>query len=250
MADIVTTSVNGLAQTLNYAPISFLFNAAAIAANFFRPPDRVTLDIITVDATIQEIHSAEAEITEHPIERGANITDHIRPKLKCYTIEGIITNTPLDENGEISDAARNAALALGVALPVVPVNSTLDVIRTGGLSRAKATFYVLQRLVDAAQTITIHTPLRDYPSMALESVSVIRGIETSRGGIRFQAVCKEIRTVDALKTVTSSLPASAQPAKDMGTQNAAAASDKVKAPSVSAIKSLTNLLGWTRPRGG
>jgi hypothetical protein len=244
MALPINTSVDGVTKTPGYAPISFLFNAAALIAGLLKPPDRVRLDVITVDATMQETHAAEAEVTEHPVEQGANITDYIRPKLKRYTIDGIISNTPIGPNGDIIDAAQTGALALGITLP------SGDILRGTEVNRAKATFKKLQDIVDASQTITIHTPLRDYPSMAIESVTVVRDAEMSRGGIRFQAVCKEIRTVAALKTTTSSLPDSAQPANDMGTQNPPAASDKVKTPAVSAIKSFTNSIGWTRPRGG
>ena len=33
------------------------------------------------DATVRDSHEASATITEHPVEEGADISDHIRPDL-------------------------------------------------------------------------------------------------------------------------------------------------------------------------
>src|SRR6266850_6876576 len=190
MADFVS-SISGNAQPPQYQPISFLFNAGALGLGLLKPPDRVRLDVITVDAAMTETHTLEAEVTEHPVEQGANITDHIRPKLKRYTIDGIISNTPIGPTGELSDALHTGALALGVTLPNFPTSYDLDLARSAGATtRAKATFEKLVELVDAGQPIIIHSPLKDYPNMALESVQVIRDGQLSRGAIRFQAICK------------------------------------------------------------
>jgi len=248
MNDFVTT-VSGQFTQPQLQPISFVFNAGALAIGLLHPPDRVRLDVITVDATMNETHSMEAEVTEHPVEQGANISDHIRPKLKRYTIDGIISNTPIGPAGDLTDALHTGALAVGVTLPTIPNSYDVDLARSAGsTTRAKATFEKLLDLVDAAQVITVHTPLKDYPSMALESVTVVREPHLSAGGIRFQAVCKEVRTVEALKTGTSALPASAQPSKDLGTQNPGGAADKIKERAVSTLKSITNTVKWTRPR--
>jgi hypothetical protein len=114
--------------------------------------------------------------------------------------------------------------------------------------RTKAVLEKLVALVEAGQIITIHTPLKDYPSMALESVSVVRDANMTSGAIRFQAVCKEVRTVEALKTKVSALPDSAQPAKDLGTQNPTSLTDKVKGKVTSLLKAGTNFVGWTDAR--
>jgi hypothetical protein len=248
MADFVT-AVSGNAHPPQLQPISFVFNAGALGLGLLKTPDRVRLDVITVDATMQETHTFEADITEHPVEQGANITDHIRPKLKHYSIDGIISNTPIGPTGDLSDALHTGALALGVTLPTFPTSYDADLARSAGsTTRAKAVFEKLIALMDAAETITIHTPLKDYASMALESISVVRDQHLSSGAIRFMAVCKEVRTVAALKTVTSALPDSAQPSKDLGTQNPTGASDKIKGRAVSGIKSFTNSIGWTDAR--
>src|SRR5713101_5273233 len=107
--------------------ISLLVNAAGIAAGALRPPFRTSispgglptpaipavalLDVITIDATLQEVHKADAEVTEHPVELGADITDHVRPKPVELRIEGIISDTPIDDS--LLNAAARAIPVLG-----------------------------------------------------------------------------------------------------------------------------------------
>ncbi len=241
-------AVSGLRPPIAFQPLSFLFNASSLGLSALRPPDRVVLDTITVDATLSEEHSTEVDVTEHPIEDGANVTDHIRPQLKLLKIDGIISNTSLGLTGPLADALGIASLATGVTLPTGAIGGVVDLIKTGGLlNRAQAAFQQLQELADRGQPIIIHTPLRDYASMAIKSLNIVR--DPALGdGIRFLAVCREIRTVSS-KTVTSLLPASAQPAKDLGSQSPAGASAKVSGPAVSGLKTITNTIGWTRPRG-
>jgi hypothetical protein len=160
-----------------------------------KPPDRVRLDVITVDATMQETHAAEAEVTEHPVEQGANITDHIRPKLKRYTIDGIISNTPIGPTGDLSDALQTGALALGITLP----SGDIDAAALRGEPRAKATFEKLLRARGRGQTITIHTPLKDYVRWRSRA-SPSSATRRCRRRDPLPGVCKEIRTVAALKT--------------------------------------------------
>ena len=54
------------------------------------------LSALEFDATLSEVHSASATVTEHPVEKGAAITDHVRPQLDRVQLEGLITNTPIN----------------------------------------------------------------------------------------------------------------------------------------------------------
>lgn len=64
--------------------------------------------VIEFDATLSEQHTSSAQVTEHPVETGANITDHVRPMLDKVQLEGFITNTPINSLAE--EAVRNAGL--------------------------------------------------------------------------------------------------------------------------------------------
>ncbi len=53
---------------------------------------------VTFDATERETHVGTALISEHPIETGGNVTDHVRAENDSLQLDILITNTPLSEN--------------------------------------------------------------------------------------------------------------------------------------------------------
>lgn len=53
------------------------------------------LRVIAFDCTIRTVHSGEAEVTEHPVELGADISDGARPRNRRILIEADVTNTPV-----------------------------------------------------------------------------------------------------------------------------------------------------------
>ncbi len=50
---------------------------------------------LALDCTVTETHTATSTVTEHPVESGANITDHIRPDPVQLSITGIVSDTPI-----------------------------------------------------------------------------------------------------------------------------------------------------------
>lgn len=54
-----------------------------------------TFGELTLDATISETTDITAEATEHPVEEGVNVTDHVRPGLLRIQLDCIVTNTPI-----------------------------------------------------------------------------------------------------------------------------------------------------------
>jgi hypothetical protein len=70
------------------------------ASETSRDPDtggdtlEVTVGELEIDATITEISDITAEATEHPVEEGANVTDHVRPGLLRIQLECVVSNTP------------------------------------------------------------------------------------------------------------------------------------------------------------
>lgn len=238
-------SVDGVGAQQKYAPVSLIFSAAMVGAGMLDPPDRVVLDAITVDAMIEEEHEATVDVTEHPVEKGADITDHIRPRLRSLRLYGIISNTPLGFPEPVAGAIQLAALATGVTVPSGLIQSAVDLMKSGGLFlRVKAAFDQLQQLVDNAVPVTLHTPLKDYTNVAICSLRIVR-----RSGlgdaIEFTAYLKEVRTVDSL-TVTTDVPAN-QPSKNIGTQGTSSSS-KITTPAISVLKAGTNALGITKAK--
>jgi hypothetical protein len=60
--------------------------------------DGVT-NVIFFDATMSEQHEGLAEVTEHEIERGADLADHVKPLRPSLALEVMISNTPIPNRG-------------------------------------------------------------------------------------------------------------------------------------------------------
>jgi hypothetical protein len=51
--------------------------------------------VFRFDVVTTETHEASVDITDHPVELGANVTDHARPQPERLTLEGYVSNKPL-----------------------------------------------------------------------------------------------------------------------------------------------------------
>lgn len=68
---------------------------------------------IFLDATVKEGFSAPSELTQHPIEDGSDIADHIIIRPQKLTIEGVISETPFSVSGQIAGIASTVASQIG-----------------------------------------------------------------------------------------------------------------------------------------
>lgn len=66
---------------------------------------------IEYDAVTSESHGLDVDITEHPVEEGAAITDHARAKPMAIRQEVVITNTPVNE-GTVTDMIQVGLILL------------------------------------------------------------------------------------------------------------------------------------------
>ena len=106
---------------------------------------------VELDVSLDEMHKSANEVTAYPVEKGVDITDHVRRQRDQVTVRGVITDHPI---------------------------FLADRLLTGFDRSLEAHDRVLQILRDA-ELITVVTSLREYDNMILESVEVPR--DSSRG---------------------------------------------------------------------
>ena len=51
--------------------------------------------LVQLDASIHEVYNDNSESTQHPVEDGSTVTDHIRKLPESIEITGIVSNTPI-----------------------------------------------------------------------------------------------------------------------------------------------------------
>lgn len=121
--------------------------------------EAITQDQTTIlfqfDASITENFNKTAQVTDHPVEDGADVTDHIRRLPEEIEIRGWVSNDPI---------LFLASLRIGPA----PRN------------RAEDAYEELRRIMDEGQLVRVVTQLRNFENMALTSISVSRDKDTGR----------------------------------------------------------------------
>ena len=84
-------------------------------------------ELLTLDASTMQTHEVTATATEHPVEDGADITDHVQPQLPRLTIQGVISAQSLvavDERpGREIDGWATLTKILTDAVPVTVITS-------------------------------------------------------------------------------------------------------------------------------
>jgi hypothetical protein len=145
----------------------------------------VYIDGYPMDLAISEAHGFEASVTEHPVERGADMVDHVRARPIEIELECVVSDTPI---GAIATDPTRQAEGQDAPLPSEDAYARLQAIR------------------DARQPVTIETSLGTWTSMALVMLSVPRSRETT-GGLFFTATFRQVRVVETQRvTVRTAQP--------------------------------------------
>lgn len=135
---------------------------------------------VELDASIEEQHSSENEITQYPVEQGVDISDHVKRLPDRLTLRGMVTDTP------IKLGATNI-----------------------GANRSIETYQDVIQILDDAETITIVTTLKQYENMMLKSVDVPRNARLGHA-VEMSLSFRQIQTAEVTET---------QGTTDLGRQN-------------------------------
>lgn len=128
-----------------------------------------------IEVTEEERHRMSAQVTEHPVERGASITDHMRPERDVLTLQVVISATPLfapDEDlpTRIRDAWEQLLDARNRALLAVVTTSTRTyedmVLIEAVASKRSADGTWLRAELTFAEVVLVATELVDDPTPA------------------------------------------------------------------------------------
>lgn len=130
-----------------------------------------------LDLALTEEHDFESEVTEYPVESGADVSDNIRNKPLEITLEGIVSDTPI---GAIAlDATRRAES--GTPLPSLDAYTRILAIR------------------DARELVTIETSLGKFERMALTRLAVPRDRTTGKA-LKFTVSFRQVNVVQNRRT--------------------------------------------------
>jgi hypothetical protein len=216
------------------------------------------------DACLRETHNFESQVTEHSVEQGVAIVDHVRPLPIELSFELFVSDTPIYSNDSqllpmtlTLPKAQEAGLITGLATKLDPGQAPSSFL-AGGTTQLAATAlqalgiipgppteatvlvqqfdadhpYVagcldaLEQLRDTATLITVHSPKRVYQNMVIKKVTMERSPQTGSSGATFNIDLREIRIVTS-QIVSAPVPSvkKAAPTLNKGKQDNAPIDD-------------------------
>jgi len=135
------------------------------------------LDAVTLDASISERHGGDVVVPEHPVESGAEISDHVVRRPESLQVDGVLTDYPLESSrGSFTFGADTAPLA--------------------DAGRARAMYETLEALRDSGTVVEVRTSTRTYENMLIRSLNRTHDRTTS-GAIKFTAQLSEVRFAES-----------------------------------------------------
>lgn len=154
-----------------------------------------SVGVVQFDCVPNETHTDEVTVTEHPVEEGYNVTDHIRPQPPSLELTGIVSNWSLN--------------FVSKGVQASPIKGDLKPVD----DRVEAAYAKLQEIKDSGKPIDVHTSLRDYTSMVIQSMSVTR--DATNGNVL--NISMSLKKIVVAKTQTADLPANKKKAKKKAT---------------------------------
>lgn len=169
---------------------------------------------VELDAVSLIGFESAAEVTEHPVETGASVGDHVRPTNGTVTMEGVITDAPI---ALPTTQAPGVSVASGtVSLPGggTAVSSRFS----GTINRMRLCDETLRGLVESGALVSVTSGLRTADSLAITRYRPERNADTGNS----MKVTMELKRVRIATTARAPVPAvrRAQVQLDRGSQPA------------------------------
>lgn len=129
--------------------------AKATPAHIIYTPDGGDEQVINFHAVIGEDHQASAQVTKYPVQTGYQISNHSIRQNRLVTLEGIFSNTILNNGGFVYEAGVNGT-QFNDEREQIPNDDQY------GADTNKAVFQVLEALVNSGQEVKVVTNLGVY----------------------------------------------------------------------------------------
>lgn len=147
-------------------------NETIAASLFYDSGKQYTVGELKLHLILEEKHSVEAVVTEHPVQDGSVVSDHIALKLREGSLKGLVTNHPIQESYDRHVAGMSDR----------PQNYALDA------------WSKLKEIATKCELVTIVTVLETYKDVAVTYVGTGRD-GTTGDAQEFEIKFKQVRIV-------------------------------------------------------
>jgi hypothetical protein len=148
---------------------------------------KTKLEYMPFNLFISEKHSLKFRVSDHPLQNGSTISDHVHQEMQECTIEGMFTNHPMRKLEEVNEVKFKDEYATSEVKPTVS-------------NTALANFEKLKLLAKQRKPVRLVCSLEIYPKMVITGIDYDRDSK-SGSSIRFTMTLRELKTV-SLKATT------------------------------------------------
>lgn len=182
---------------------------------------------LRLDATLSERHDATATVTEHPVETGVDVTDHVRQMSDTISVEALITNHPIHSAyDDFFDGAQGGFAPHALQIPqrdtyvTNPISAALaryadpppdsvQVLYFDALFNRPLTVYAaLLQVKNTVTLLKIDSGVRTYENMVITALSVPKDDAADSLKFSFDAT--------ALRVAASEVVESPRPKEERG----------------------------------
>lgn len=158
------------------------------------------IEILKIDATKAEEHSFKAKATQHEVEDGANISDHVIKTGRMVNIDGVISDDPITiaaaAIGNLAGIAGSLVEGIGGAVATGAVSKLGSELISNGSKPSKDAMDILEGIYENNIPLMITTSIKTYTNMIMESLSIPRNSRNANA-LEFKATFREIRIVES-----------------------------------------------------
>lgn len=174
----------------------------------FIPKNDGDFDAISFDLLVDESHALEFDVTDHAVENGSVISDHIQERLRSVEVTGLFTNHSISKSAFVSEGKLKSK----DSVQIVDVDSARGQTIEGQPNVCLDKWKALQQLARRKKKVRLVTSLEVYDEMVFESLSTVRGPEDG-DAIKFRIRLREIKTAKVEKNTITGVWEPPQPAK-------------------------------------
>jgi hypothetical protein len=165
--------------------------------------DGKQLPDIIAQAVIEEKHHDELEITDHPVQQGAMISDHAYKRPAEVTLSLGWSNSPSLPGGLIAPAIAAAAslsplasAAAGLSQLPQTIQGVQSGISSANIDQIKAIYQSLLQLQETRSLFVIYTGKRVYVNMVCKTLATESDFK-SANSLPITMTCKQVILVNA-----------------------------------------------------
>lgn len=154
------------------------------------------IELIQIDVTSSEEHGFSSKVTEHPVEDGSVISDHLVKSPKRLSLTGIVSDDPISISPSPTDSIDGVGGSVIGGSPKTESSKTSSKVGSSLLSKgegklSKIAFEIFQSMSNDRLLLTIITELETYTNMVLENFKVNKTARTANA-LAFTATFKEV----------------------------------------------------------